>query len=164
MKVFNCIFGILSIIGAIYCMFYPGLTFLNAGWIVTILLGVWGICSVIDYFAKRKKAKAEQSEAIMGTLGLVVGIAAAVISILAMFMLHFLRLACSGWYLVRCNVIQGQKSIFLRCMAYSAFLRNTRHNRRYLRIFPPHICRTDNRIYDWCPFVNLRCKAYSFGI
>ena len=79
MKVFNCIFGILSIIGAIYCMFYPGLTFLNAGWIVTILLGVWGICSVIDYFAKRKKAKAEQSEAIMGTLGLVVGIAAAVI-------------------------------------------------------------------------------------
>lgn len=86
MKVFNCIFGILSIIGAIYCMFYPGLTFLNTGWIVTILLGVWGICSVIDYFAKRKKAKAEQSEAIMGTLGLVVGIAAAVISILAMFM------------------------------------------------------------------------------
>ena len=52
MKVFNCIFGILSIIGAIYCMFYPGLTFLNAGWIVTILLGVWGICSVIDYIAK----------------------------------------------------------------------------------------------------------------
>ena len=42
---------------------------------MTILLGVWGICSVIDYFAKRKKAKAEQSEAIMGTLGLVVGIA-----------------------------------------------------------------------------------------
>ena len=62
------------------------------------------------------------------------------------------------------NVTQGQKSIFLRCMAYSAFLRNTRHNRRYLRIFPPYICRTDNRIYDWCPFVNLRCKAYSFGI
>ena len=86
MKIFNCIFGILSIIGAIYCMFYPGMTFLNTGWIVTILLGMWGICSVIDYFAKRKKAKAEQNEAVMGTLGLVVGIAAAVISILAMFM------------------------------------------------------------------------------
>lgn len=86
MKVFNCIFGILSIIGAVYCIFYPGMTFLNSGWIVTILLGVWGICSVIDYFAKRKKAKAEQSEAVMGTLGLAVGIAAAVVSILAMFM------------------------------------------------------------------------------
>lgn len=107
MKVFNCIFGILSIIGAIYCMFYPGLTFLNTGWIVTILLGVWGICSVIDYFAKRKKAKAEQSEAIMGTLGLVVGIAAAVISILAMFMpsirlMFDVIILCifSGWLVV----------------------------------------------------------------
>ena len=107
MKVFNCIFGILSIIGAIYCMFYPGLTFLNTGWIVTILLGVWGICSVIDYFAKRKKAKAEQSEAIMGTLGLVVGIAAAVISILAMFMpgirlMFVVIILCifSGWLVV----------------------------------------------------------------
>ena len=100
MKVFNCIFGILSIIGAIYCMFYPGLTFLNTGWIVTILLGVWGICSVIE-------AKAEQSEAIMGTLGLVVGIAAAVISILAMFMpgirlMFDVIILCifSGWLVV----------------------------------------------------------------
>ena len=152
MKVFNCIFGILSIIGAIYCMFYPGLTFLNAGWIVTILLGVWGICSVIDYFAKRKKAKAEQSEAIMGTLGLVVGIAAAVISILAMFMpgirlMFDVIILCifSGWL-----VVDGISSVAMslkvkkassQCMAYSAFLRNTRHNRRYLRIstlYLPH--------------------------
>lgn len=57
MKVFNCIFGILSIIGAIYCMFYPGLTFLNTGWIVTILLGVWGICSVIDYLQNAKRQR-----------------------------------------------------------------------------------------------------------
>ena len=77
MKVFNCIFGILSIIGAIYCMFYPGLTFLNTGWIVTILLG------------------------------LVVGIAAAVISILAMFMpgirlMFDVIILCifSGWLVV----------------------------------------------------------------
>ena len=107
MKVFNCIFGILSIIGAIYCMFYPGLTFLNSGWIVTILLGVWGICSVIDYFAKRKKTKAEQSEAVMGTLGLIAGIAAAVISVLAMFMpsirlMFDVIILCifSGWLVV----------------------------------------------------------------
>lgn len=66
-----------------------------------------GICSVIDYFAKRKKAKAEQSEAIMGTLGLVVGIAAAVISILAMFMpgirlMFDVIILCifSGWLVV----------------------------------------------------------------
>ena len=104
MKVLNFIFGLLSVIGAFYCIFYPGLTFLNSGWIVTILLGMWGICSVIDYFLKRKKSKSEQSEAVMGTLGLIVGIAAAVVSVLAMFIpsirlvfdnhsLYFLRLA-----------------------------------------------------------------------
>lgn len=176
MKVFNCIFGILSIIGAIYCMFYPGLTFLNTGWIVTILLGVWGICSVIDYFAKRKKAKAEQSEAIMGTLGLVVGIAAAVISILAMFMpgirlMFDVIILCifSGWLVVDgissvAMSLKVKKASSSGAWLIPAFLRNTRHNRRYLRIFPPYICRTDNRIYDWCSFVNLRCKAYSFGI
>ena len=43
MKVLNFIFGLLSVIGAFYCIFYPGLTFLNSGWIVTILLGMWGL-------------------------------------------------------------------------------------------------------------------------
>lgn len=62
---------------------------------------------MIDYFAKRKKAKAEQSEAIMGTLGLVAGIAAAVISVLAMFMpsirlMFDVIILCifSGWLVV----------------------------------------------------------------
>ena len=62
MKVFNCILGILTVLASIYCIFYPGLTFLNIGWIVTIILGLWG------------------------TLGLIAGIAAAVVSALAMFM------------------------------------------------------------------------------
>lgn len=86
MKVFNCIFGIFSIIASIYCIFYPGITFLNTGWIVTILLGVWGICSIVDYVAKRKKEDKSKSEAAMGVLGLIAGITAAVISVLAMFM------------------------------------------------------------------------------
>lgn len=107
MKVFNCIFGILSIIGAIYCIFYPGLTFLNSGWIVTILLGMWGICSVVDYFTKHKKSKSEQNEAVMGTLGLIVGIAAAVVSVLAMFipsirLVFDIIILCifSGWLVI----------------------------------------------------------------
>lgn len=40
MKVFNCILGILTVLASIYCIFYPGLTFLNVGWIVTIILGL----------------------------------------------------------------------------------------------------------------------------
>lgn len=47
MKVFNCILGILTVLASIYCIFYPGLTFLNIGWIVTIILGLWGISSIV---------------------------------------------------------------------------------------------------------------------
>lgn len=86
MKAFNCIFGIFSVIGAIYCIFYPGMTFLNSGWIAAVLLGVWGICSIFDFSRNRCKGNKSKSEAVMGVLGLVAGIAAAVISVLAMFM------------------------------------------------------------------------------
>ncbi len=85
MKVFNCVFGVISIIAAIYCIFYPGVAFLNSGWIVAVLLGVWGICAIADYMAKRKKEDKSKTEAAMGVLGLVAGIAAAVVSILALF-------------------------------------------------------------------------------
>lgn len=86
MKIFNCILGVFAIIGAVYCIFYPGLTFLNSGWIMTVLLGAWGICAIFDFATNRKKAEKSKSEAVMGVLGLIAGIAAAVVSVLAMFM------------------------------------------------------------------------------
>lgn len=85
MKVFNCILGILTVLASIYCIFYPGLTFLNVGWIVTIILGLWGISSIISYAASRNDGN-NKEKALMGTLGLIAGIAAAVVSVLAMFM------------------------------------------------------------------------------
>lgn len=84
MKVFNCFLGILSILASIYCIFYPGLTFLNSGWIVTIILGLWGIFTIVSYAASRKDGN-NKEKAVMGTLGLIAGIAAAVVSALAMF-------------------------------------------------------------------------------
>lgn len=84
MKIFNSIIGVLSILSGVYCIFYPGLTFINSGWIVAVLLGVWGVFSIIDYAVNRKKAQKTKSEAAMGIVGLVVGILAAVISILAL--------------------------------------------------------------------------------
>ncbi|MCQ4022571.1 MULTISPECIES: DUF308 domain-containing protein [unclassified Ruminococcus] len=84
MKVFNCIFGIFSIFAAIYCIFFPGLTFLNSGWIVTVLLGAWGICAIFDYASNKSSGKSK-SEAAVGTLGLVAGIAAAVLSVVSLF-------------------------------------------------------------------------------
>ena len=85
MKIFNLILGILSIIGAIYSIFYPRITFLNIGWIVTVLLGVWGICSIVDYAINCGKKQNSKGEAFMGVLGLVFGIVAAVASVLAVF-------------------------------------------------------------------------------
>lgn len=107
MKVLNCIFGILAIIGAIYSIFYPGITFLNSGWLVAVLLGVWGICAIFDYVSKRKNKNKSKSEAVIGFLSLIGGIAAAVISVLALFMpsvriiLDIVILyMLSGWFII----------------------------------------------------------------
>lgn len=86
MKVFNCILGIFSILASTYCIFYPGLTFLNVGWIVTIIMGAWGISAIIDYVANHKKGDKPKGEVAVGSLGLVLGIVAAVFSILSMFL------------------------------------------------------------------------------
>lgn len=85
MKVINGIVGVLSIFGAIYCLFFPGLSFINIGWVITTILGIFGICSIIFYFTKKKMYKNLMIEGVHGAFGLVVGIAAAVVSILAIF-------------------------------------------------------------------------------
>lgn len=107
MKVFNCILGIFTILASIYCILYPGITFLNSGWIVTILLGAWGICAIFDYAKNHSNGEKPKGEAAMGTLGLVMGIAAAVFSVLALFlpgiraMLDIIILCMfAGWLIV----------------------------------------------------------------
>lgn len=86
MKVFNCILGLFSILGAVYCMFFPGITFLNAGWIAAILLGVYGICSIFEYFSNpQRKEKKNAGLIANGVIGLIIGICAAVLSVLALF-------------------------------------------------------------------------------
>ena len=86
MKVFNFILGLFSIFGAIYCIFYPGLTFLSSGWIVAMLLGVYGICSIFEYFVNpERKEKKNGGLVAGGVIGLILGIASAVISVLALF-------------------------------------------------------------------------------
>lgn len=84
MKVFNCILGLFSILGAVYCIFYPGLTFLSTGWLITILLGAMGICSIFEFSTSSDK-KENKSLAANGIVGLILGIGAAVISVLGIF-------------------------------------------------------------------------------
>ncbi len=85
MKVFNCILGVFAIFGSLYCMFYPGVTFLGGGWIAAFLLGVMGICSIFEYVRNRKNPDKSNSKALVanGVVELVFGIGAAVLSFLA---------------------------------------------------------------------------------
>ncbi|MDO5124333.1 MAG: DUF308 domain-containing protein [Eubacteriales bacterium] len=87
MKTFNCILGVFSILGAVYCMFFPGVTFLNTGWIAAILLGVYGICSIFEYFSNpaRKEKKNNSGLISDGVIGLIIGIGSAVLSVIALF-------------------------------------------------------------------------------
>lgn len=85
MKAVNCIFGIISVLAAIGYFIHPGITFLNTGWIVAALLGAWGICAILNFVSNRKKGGQSMGEAVMGVLGLVAGIASAVVSVLALF-------------------------------------------------------------------------------
>lgn len=87
MKTFNCILGVFSILGAIYCMFFPGATFLSSGIIVAILLGVLGVCSIFEYITNRERKNEEGRKALAanGVIELVFGIGAAVMCVLSLF-------------------------------------------------------------------------------
>lgn len=104
MKVFNCILGVFSILGAVYCIFFPGMSFLHTGWILTMLLGGWGLCAIFDY-AQNKKDKSK-TEIVAGVISLIVGIGAAAVSIIGIFvpavrlMVDVIILwALIGWFL-----------------------------------------------------------------
>lgn len=87
MKVFNCILGVFTVFASLYCLCFPGITFLGYGWLLSILVGVWGICMIFDYFSKKKHSD-EQTKKVdisMGVFGLIFGILAAVLSIVAIF-------------------------------------------------------------------------------
>ncbi len=86
MGIFNVILGIFAILGSVYCLFFPGLTFLSSGWIISILLGVWGICAIFNYIAIRKNGgKTNKDTTIMGTICLIAGIISSVFSVIALF-------------------------------------------------------------------------------
>ena len=87
MKTFNCILGAFSVLGATYCMFFPGATFLSSSLIVAVLLGLMGVCSIFE-FATNKERKNEQGRKGLfanGIAELIFGIGAAVLSVLAVF-------------------------------------------------------------------------------
>lgn len=85
MKVFNAILGVFAIFASIYAICFPGMSFLKAGWIVTIVLGVWGACALFEVITKKMKGPDGKITAVGAVLAVLGGIAAAIVSLIAVF-------------------------------------------------------------------------------
>lgn len=84
MKIFNIIFGILSIFVGGTCLAHPFASQIAYGYIAAIFIGVMGIMSIIAYFKTRKQAKTSASVAAFGTANLVIGIVSVIFMVLNM--------------------------------------------------------------------------------
>ena len=85
MKLFNGILGVFALFASLYCLWFPGLTFLNGGWIVTILLCCWGFCALFEAGTNRKDGKLDKKMVTKGSIALLAGIVAAVLAIISQF-------------------------------------------------------------------------------
>ncbi len=85
MKVFNAIIGVFAIVASIYTMSFPGVFFLKAGWIVTIVLCVWGVCALFEVLTKKLSGSDGKITAGGAILALLGGVAAAALSTIAIF-------------------------------------------------------------------------------
>jgi len=86
MQIFNIIIGIIAIFCGIYSIFWPADSFMNAGWFTALVLLLWGICAIVTYILdKKQRGDKDRYNATIGVTGLVFGIIAVVVSILAIF-------------------------------------------------------------------------------
>lgn len=83
MKIFNCILGIFCIFASVYCIWFPGVTFFKAGWIITLLLCLLGGCALFNAITEKKNDKGEKWTLAGGIIALLAGMASAVVSMLA---------------------------------------------------------------------------------
>lgn len=108
MVVLSIIVGILLMMGGIACLFSPGATFLASGYVVAILLLIYGIVGIVNVVRKR----AHPVMLIVDILAIIIGIIAIIKpgSTLAIDVLMTYLLA--AWF-----VVQGGVSIFVSIKA-----------------------------------------------
>ncbi len=112
MKVFNTILGIFAILGAIYCICWPGITFLTSNMIAMILLGSWGICAIFSYVVSPyKKTGSTTKNIVMGILAVLAAIFIA-IAIFSPLMRAFVDIAIIYTFTVW-MIISGISDIIL---------------------------------------------------
>ena len=76
MSILSTILGVLMIIGGVCCMFTPFSTFLSAGVMIAIMLFVFGIFGIVDFFQRKNGRSA--LELISSILAIIVGVIAIV--------------------------------------------------------------------------------------
>ncbi len=85
MKFFNAVIGVFAVLASIYTICFPGVSFLEAGWIIAIILCVWGGCALFEALTKNitdTSGKIIVGNAILALCG---GVAAAALSLAAIF-------------------------------------------------------------------------------
>ena len=84
MKVFNIVFGVLSILVACICFAHPFASSLVYDYIIAIFIGVMGIMCIANYFVTRRALKGSGFQMFSGTASLAIGVFGVVFMLLNM--------------------------------------------------------------------------------
>lgn len=74
MIAFNMLFAFISFALGALCIWNPFSLSLMIGYIAALFAGVWGIFAIISFFSNKKNRRASGFEAVMGFIGLMLGI------------------------------------------------------------------------------------------
>ena len=111
MVVLSIIVGVLLIIGGCACMFNPGVTFLTSGYLIAILLLVYGIVGIINVIRKY----AHPMELLMHIPAIIIGVIAIIrpgsTLVLDTMLVYFLAI----WFIIQgivsiCVSVQARKT------------------------------------------------------
>ena len=97
MGILSIILGVILIVGGVFCMFTPFATFLSAGFMIAIMLFMYGIFGVVRFFQKEAGAL----ELISSILAIIVGVIAIVRPGVALVIDGFVLNMVSAWLLVK---------------------------------------------------------------
>ena len=112
MSILSIILGVLLIVGGVCCMFTPFATFLSAGFMIAIMMFIYGIYGVVRFFQK----ECGVLELIASILAIIVGVIAVVRPGSTLILDNFVLNMVSAWLLVKgvINIIvsiQGRNEI-----------------------------------------------------
>lgn len=97
MSILSIILGVLLIIGGVCCMFTPFATFLSAGFIIAIMMFVYGVYGVVRFFNKESGVL----ELISSILAILVGVIAVVRPGSTLVIDDFVLNMVSAWLVVK---------------------------------------------------------------